>query len=414
MAQRSLGVDGERLRRNLTRLPGAFWLRDEGRVFAGAFPDARSDAIDPEPDLDSCWEESSLPRWIGMLPYEAFRFWERKGLSDDQRPPPLVGAPSWLRYPAVVEIGAGESWVVGRDEASIDRLATAVSQAPSAEKENCRLELAEPLEDEELHCRRIETALGHIQRGDLYQVNLARRFSFEAVGHPLTLLEAMGKRGQAPYGAAIDAGDFQVVSTSPELFLSLDTQRNVSTRPIKGTRPRHSSPEKDRQLAAELDASEKERAELAMVIDVERNDFGRLALPGTVQMTAPPAVVTHPLVHHREATIVARLRSDVSRCELLKATMPSGSVTGAPKVRAMELIRQLEAHRRGLYTGALGYLTHAGELRLSMAIRILVKKGERAHYFAGGGIVADSDPHREVEETLWKAEQVRERINARG
>ncbi len=141
-----------------------------------------------------------------------------------------------------------------------------------------------------------------------------------------------------------------------------------------------------------------------MVLDVERNDLARLALPGTVQLTVPPHVEKHGTVLHRVATLRARLRPELSRAELLLRMLPSGSVTGAPKVRAMDLIAELEADRRGLYTGAFGYLAHDGSLELGMAIRTLTVREGQGHYFAGGGIVADSDPEREVQETLWKAE----------
>jgi anthranilate synthase component I len=143
-----------------------------------------------------------------------------------------------------------------------------------------------------------------------------------------------------------------------------------------------------------------------MVVDVERNDLGRIARPGSVRQLGEPAVHTHPTVHHRSVELGAHVRPDVTRAELLCAMIPSGSVTGAPKVRAMELIRDLEAERRGLYTGAIGFVAHDGTLELSMAIRTLTLRQGEGRYFAGGGIVADSDPDREVEETRWKALQV--------
>jgi anthranilate/para-aminobenzoate synthase component I len=159
-------------------------------------------------------------------------------------------------------------------------------------------------------------------------------------------------------------------------------------------------------LALELDQDPKERAELVMIVDVERNDLGRVAEIGSVRLLRAPRVVTLPTVHHRVATVSSRLRPDITRTELLEVTLPSGSVTGAPKVRAMEVIARLEPHRRGLYTGAFGVLCHDGSLVLAMAIRTLTERGGQAHYFAGGGIVADSEPAREVEETQWKGVQI--------
>jgi anthranilate/para-aminobenzoate synthase component I len=246
----------------------------------------------------------------------------------------------------------------------------------------------------------------HIAAGELYQVNLARRFTFRVRGHAIEVLAALGPAARAPFAAALGFEDLSVVSCSPELFLDLDASGVLVTRPIKGTRPRGATPEEDARLRLELDSSEKERAELAMVIDVERSDFGRVAVAGSVHLSELPHVVAHPTVLHREATVRAQLRPGVTREDLLRFTLPSGSVTGAPKVRAMEVIANLEAERRGLYTGALGTLGHDGSLRLSMAIRTLTIAGDVGHYFSGGGIVADSSPEAEVEETLWKARQL--------
>jgi anthranilate/para-aminobenzoate synthase component I len=218
------------------------------------------------------------------------------------------------------------------------------------------------------------------------------------------VLARMLERGPSPFAAAFSWGALDVISVSPELFISTDVYGSILTSPIKGTRPRGSNAERDAELARELEADPKERAELTMVLDVERNDLARLALPGTVQLAVPPHVETHGTVLHRVATLRAQRRPELSRAELLLCMLPSGSVTGAPKVRAMDLIAELEAERRGLYTGAFGYLSHDGSLELGMAIRTLTVREGQGHYWAGGGIVADSDPEREVQETLWKAE----------
>jgi anthranilate/para-aminobenzoate synthase component I len=184
------------------------------------------------------------------------------------------------------------------------------------------------------------------------------------------------------------------------------------TSPIKGTRPRDHDAAKDQALAQQLASDAKERAELAMVIDVERNDLGRVAEVGSVKLSGSPRVVPCGGVWHRMADVTARLDARRDRHALLKAMAPSGSVTGAPKLRAMEVIAELEAARRGLYTGALGYLAHDGGLTLSMAIRTLVLQGgtdggvAEASYSSGGGIVLDSDPQLELEETEWKARQL--------
>jgi anthranilate/para-aminobenzoate synthase component I len=296
--------------------------------------------------------------------------------------------------------------VVGDDAAAVARLARALSAEPR--RRGCEIGAAQAPEPGALHARRIRAALELIARGELYQVNLARRFRFRVSGHPLAQLERMTQRARAPYAALIRCPEVDVISTTPELFLRLEPNRRLLTAPIKGTRPRGRDAPSDALLAVELDADPKERAELAMIIDVERNDLGRVAMTGSVRLLGPPRVVTHPSIHHRVAQVAAQLRPQLGRRELLEAMLPSGSVTGAPKIRAMDVIAELEAHRRGLYTGALGVLSQDGGLQLAMAIRTLTIQGGEGHYFAGGGIVADSDPEREVEETLWKSVQMLE------
>ena len=384
---------------------------DEERrqVFLGCRPSARQDALDPEPELPFAPDVPCVPRWVGLLPYEAFRYLERPRFAppEETREAPHLSAPRWYRYGAVAVLGEHDAEVVGDDEEAVAQLEEVLHRAPrTSERPQASLEPLGTPEPGDVHAARIERALELIAAGDLYQVNLARRFVFRACGHAIELLRALGPAGRAPFAAALELEDVSVVSTSPELFLDLDARGTLATRPIKGTRPRGANAAEDGRLRLELDESEKERAELAMVIDVERSDLGRVAEAGSVHLSELPHVVTHPTVHHREATVRARLRPGVTREELLVATLPSGSVTGAPKIRAMEVIASLEAQRRGLYTGALGTLGHDGSLRLSMAIRTLTVVQGVAHYFVGGGIVADSSPAAEVEETLWKARQL--------
>jgi len=180
----------------------------------------------------------------------------------------------------------------------------------------------------------------------------------------------------------------------------------VYTAPIKGTRPRGPNAEVDTALVAELSENEKEAAELTMILDVERNDLGRVAKPGTVRLLRRPSVTTYPTLHHRAALLGAILKDNIDLEALLQVMLPSGSVTGAPKVRAMQVIAEVESARRGLYTGAFGTLSHTRELTLAMAIRTLTVQHGEGHYFSGGGIVADSQPSAEIEETAWKALQL--------
>jgi anthranilate/para-aminobenzoate synthase component I len=228
----------------------------------------------------------------------------------------------------------------------------------------------------------------------------------EVRGAPWELLEKIEATGAVPHAFVLEFGDLRIVAASPELCLSLSPSGIMQTSPIKGTRPRSDDSVEDARLARELEHDPKERAELTMIIDVERNDLGRVALPGSVRLVEPPHVISLPSVHHRLATIEAELRPELTREALFRALLPSGSVTGAPKRRAMQLIAELEPHRRGLYTGVVGFIRGDGGVELKMAIRTLVYHGECGHYFAGGGIVADSQPEREVAETLWKAERL--------
>ncbi len=367
-------------------------------------------ALDPEPSLPldaSLGIGGRAPRWIGVLPYEACRSLERAAWtrSPDLRPAPHVERSVWRRYAAAVRV-ADRVDVFGDDATAVRDLARRVrAGVASASAHAARLEPAK-VEPGAEHAARIRKALSLIAAGDLYQVNLARRFELALTGHPIDVLETLSRRAAAPFAAALCLGDVDVVSTSPELFLALEPDRRLLTAPIKGTRPRGRTPAEDAALSRELDADPKERAELAMILDVERNDLGRVATTGSVRLLRPPHVHTHPSVHHRVALLGAELAPGLGRAELLAAMLPSGSVTGAPKVRAMEVIAELEPQRRGLYTGAFGALRQDGGLTLAMAIRTLTLRGGTAHYFAGGGIVADSDPGREVEETLWKALQI--------
>jgi anthranilate/para-aminobenzoate synthase component I len=236
-------------------------------------------------------------------------------------------------------------------------------------------------------------------------VNLARRLTFAMKGRPLDLFTAMWRRSPAPYGVLLDLGHAHVVGASPELSIEVRGAR-LRTSPIKGTRPRGRDAADDARLKAELEADPKERAELAMTVGLHRNDLGKIAQTGSVRVLGEPTVTAAATVHSREAQVVALRDVQAKLSAIASACLPAGSVTGAPKVRAMEIIADLEAHRRGLYTGAMGYVGRDGGLVLAMAIRTATVAGGVAHYFAGGGIVWGSDPAREVEETRWKAVQI--------
>lgn len=416
LRQTDLTPDVPRLARALSVAPGAQLLWSGGVEARSSYlccdPVAYSAALDPEPGLPLRPElgpEAGCPRWVGALPYECRRGLERRSAGPDPRPAPHFVRPAWQRYAAVARVDAQGVTLVGESVAALDRLHARLREAqpaPRGAPETVRLErVSDSADTPRQHIERVQRALDLIARGELYQVNLARRFSYHVQGGAIQLLLALASHDSAPYASALNLGDQGVVGMSPELCLRVEPSGQLSTTPIKGTRPRGADATLDAQLALELDQDPKERAELAMILDVERNDLGRVAATGSVRLTGGPEVVSHPTIHHRQATLVAQLRPGVSRVALLEAMLPSGSVTGAPKIRAMDLIAELEPVRRGLYTGAYGYLSHAGGLELAMAIRSLSVKQGVGHYHTGGGIVADSDPGRELEETEWKAAQ---------
>ncbi|HTQ05663.1 MAG TPA: anthranilate synthase component I family protein [Polyangiaceae bacterium] len=393
--------------RALAERPGlAFVLGDGGRTaYVACDPSASTRALDPEPG-HACAARpfGEIPRWIGLLPYEARRTLERSRAAEG-RTPPEVEDPLWYRYECVVKI-TSRIEVIGSEARAANELASRLRRALRTRArpvERPHVELRARPEPGEAHAARIRRALELIRQGEIYQVNLARKFELAVNGRALEVLAALGAGGLPPHALAVEWPELGVAMASPELFLALEPGGLVRTRPIKGTRPRALDAEADAVLARELDADPKERAELAMVIDVERNDLGRLARAGSVRLAEPPRVETHARVHHRAATVAATLREGVTREELLLAMLPSGSVTGAPKIRAMEVIAALEPARRGLYTGAAGFLREDGGLELGMVIRTVTLRDGQGSYYAGGGIVADSDPEREVRETLWKA-----------
>jgi len=404
-------VEPLRVARALAGEPGFVFLwnaSSSGPSYAACRPVDFATGLDPEPSLALGGDGSTLgacPRWVGVLPYEARRDLERPGRTTrpDERVEPHVTAPLWARYGAVVRIGRDVT-IVGDDATRIRELTALVAAAPSPRGLVRAHGLA--TEPDRAHEARICGALELIVAGEIYQVNLARRFELSLEGHALDILERLARTARAPFGTALELGGLTIAGVSPELFLELDARGRLVTEPIKGTRPRGKYALEDRAQIRDLAEDPKERAELSMVVDVERNDLGRIARIGTVRVLGTPRIETFGTVHHRVATVAARLRDGVDRTEVLRAMLPSGSVTGAPKIRAMEIIAELEAARRGLYTGAVGTLGHDGSLVLSMAIRTLTRREGRAHYFAGGGIVAASDPAREVLETRWKAAQL--------
>ncbi|MAG14756.1 MAG: aminodeoxychorismate synthase, component I [Dehalococcoidales bacterium] len=252
------------------------------------------------------------------------------------------------------------------------------------------------------YLKAVATAREYICAGDIFQVNLSQRFETSLNIPSYELYRRLRRINPAPFASYLNFDGVSVVGASPERFLKVRGDR-VETRPIKGTRPRGKSPEEDRLLAEELLSSVKDKAENVMIVDLERNDIGRVCCCGTVQVTELAALETYPTVFHLTSTVEGKLRPDKDRIDLLKAAFPGGSITGAPKVRAMEIIDELEPTRRSVYTGAIGYLDFSGEMDLNIVIRTFLIKGTKAYFQVGGGIVYDSEPETEYMETLDKA-----------
>ncbi|HXL15825.1 MAG TPA: aminodeoxychorismate synthase component I [Methylomirabilota bacterium] len=248
----------------------------------------------------------------------------------------------------------------------------------------------------------VERALEHITAGDIYQVNLAQRFRLEPAPPAADLYRTLRAESPAPFSSLLTTAGGGIVSSSPERFFTIDGDR-IETRPIKGTRPRGETAAEDQALASALHASAKDRAENVMIVDLERNDLGRICEIGSVRVPSLCEVASYSNVHHLVSRVEGRLRPDVRPADVIRAMFPGGSITGAPKIRAVEIIDSLEPTRRGVYTGAIGYWDSNGACDFNIAIRTMVVEGDSVSFHVGGGIVADSTPEGEYEETLVKA-----------
>jgi len=260
------------------------------------------------------------------------------------------------------------------------------------------------------YVEKVERVQEYIRAGDIYQVNLTQKFSAEIKGKSLlSLYRALRNAAPAPMAAYLSIGGKEILSSSPETFLRMEG-RKIETRPIKGTRPRFTDSVKDKASAEELINSDKERAELVMITDLERNDLGQVCEYGSVKVDEMLKLETLEHVYHLVSTVSGDLREDVDHLSALKECFPGGSITGAPKKRAMEIIDELENVPRGLYTGAIGYVGFDEVSQFNIVIRTLVREGSNLEYHVGAGVVADSDADAEYEETLHKAKGVRKAL----
>ncbi|MDQ7778788.1 MAG: aminodeoxychorismate synthase component I [Planctomycetota bacterium] len=321
----------------------------------------------------------------------------------DRRPPGFASAAPALQatFRRAVEAGAQDRPTC-RTRKSTRRLDTGALGAPQLQANFEHID----------YVRAVKRAIEYIYAGDIFQVNLSQRFSLPWKEDPIELYERLRLLSPAPFSCFLGLGQGRgVISSSPERFLKIRGM-NCETRPIKGTRRRGATEAEDAELRRELWDSEKDNAELAMIVDLERNDLGKVCEFGSVRVVEARRVETYANVHHLVSTVVGTLEDDKGPIDAVKAMFPGGSITGAPKIRAMEIIDELEPSVRGVYTGAIGYLGFDGSVDLNVAIRIIQMAGDTVHYHVGGGIVADSDPESEYEETIVKGQALAQAIAA--
>jgi para-aminobenzoate synthetase component I len=331
---------------------------------------------------------------------------------------------AWIISTGLPETGAQKSQrcenrlALVRDRLSSRSLSTEISHAPPVSSSS-RIEHAPsyPVSDTDLpdtlDLRSSFTHRGYLDAltrvreyiiaGDIFQANLSQRFEAPLTEPPFALYQRLRAINPAPFAAFLDFDGVTIASASPERFLRLDTERHVEARPIKGTRPRGVYPAHDAALGRALQESAKDRAENLMIVDLMRNDLSRVSLPGSVRVPELFALERYATVHHLVSTVTGTLEPGRDAIDLLCATFPGGSITGAPKVRAMEIIAELEPSRRGVYCGSIGYLSLTGAMDTSIVIRTYQAIRGQVYFSAGGGIVADSDPEQEYRETFDKA-----------
>jgi anthranilate synthase component 1 len=313
-----------------------------------------------------------------------------------------------IRAPAawVRDRATGQAWLIAETEYEVllDEFESRVQGLKEPQKTSAAVFLIEE-EESEAFLRAVRQALEYIAAGDVYQANLSRGWQGRAALQvdPVRIYQRLRATNPSPFAALLQYRDFALLSSSPERLLSI-RGNIVSTRPIAGTRPRGATPEADAALVRSLLDNEKERAEHVMLIDLERNDLGRVCVGGSVRVDEYMSVETYAHVHHIVSNVSGRLRSDVSPIGVIRALFPGGTITGCPKVRCMEIIAELEGVGRGAYTGSIGYLNRDGSCDLNILIRTITAQGGLFKFRAGAGIVADSNPAQELAETRAKAE----------
>jgi 4-amino-4-deoxychorismate synthase (2-amino-4-deoxychorismate-forming) component I len=367
-------------------------------------------------ELDARWARAargqapagSLPfrgGWFVYLAYElAAQIEPQLALRTDVSGLPLASA---TRIPAAVirDRLRRLCWIVAEEESYLPLIRDDIAALRGMSAANEALSLAPPVEDEpQPYLDAVARVLQYIRDGDVFQVNLSRQWQTDWPRGlaSATLYDRLRRANPGPFSGLATWGDRAIISSSPERLVEVRGER-VQTRPIAGTRPRGDRAASDRAKSDELLRHPKEQAEHIMLIDLERNDLGRVARPGTVRVNELMTLESYATVHHIVSNVEARLRAGVTPGEVIRAVFPGGTITGCPKVRCMQIIAELEQQARGAYTGSIGYLNHDGSMDLNILIRTIVRGNGRLGFRAGAGIVYDSDPWHELDETRDKA-----------
>jgi len=357
--------------------------------------------------------------WIGYFSYELGRCIELlPETTIDDLQMPLIRLCFYDRLIAYDHL-KNNFWLIAIElpddsERAQDKFATLESLLTQSQRIHIKLPASADLEtidfsrircnmDKDYYLRMVKKIKRYIYDGDVYQINFSQRFECDYNANAIDLFHWQNYYNPSPYAAYIDAGNFHIVSASPEMFITI-TDCLIRTKPIKGTQPYTANDtQTNKKNYNELLTSEKEKAELNMIIDLERNDVAKICIPGTRKVIQPRTIETYPTVYHAVATVAGQLREKITFCGTLKAMFPGGSITGAPKIRSMEIIDETEPTARGVYTGSIGYIGLDGSVCLNIAIRTIIIKNRKAFAQTGGGIVADSDPQAEWNETITKA-----------
>jgi para-aminobenzoate synthetase component 1 len=364
-------------------------------------------AVSELPRID-CSRVPFVGGWVGFIPYECGEAAVGIALSDASAMRFALHDSAAIydhkfRQWTVVAVDFPQSQVSGDERLNAwkNRL-TQAADVPITSNEDVQAGAAPIVSNmsRDEYFEKVARAIEYIRAGDIYQVNLTQRFTVATNVDPLELYLRLQRVNPADYSAYLAYDDQTIVSASPELFVRLRTDGSLVTRPIKGTRPRTGD---DEQMRDELRHSEKDRAELVMIVDLLRNDMGRVCRYGSIDVTHAAQVETHPTVHHLVATIVGQANVGVTGIDVLRAMFPGGSITGCPKIRAMQIIRELEPTPREAYCGAIGYLGADGSMNMNIAIRTMIHRRDRVDIYAGGAITADSRPEDEYNESLSKA-----------